>query len=109
MRSTLPVMTLLLAIFFSLLVFACSAFASENDFVAVAYIQNNVGTLMLRKQTAGCPKGARQAVLISRDKPIVYTGCWTIVNGTVHIALEDGSDASFDAEGFVWVNGRKDI
>ena len=76
-----------------------------NQSLAVAYVQTEEFTLILQSRVFPCAGGAKRAVVILMQAPVVYVGCWVEHEGVIQLTDEDGDYFTFPVRAFHW-NGR---
>lgn len=75
-----------------------------KPYLAEAYAQGQSQAILLQRMQAGCPAETKRAVMIDKQKPVAWFGCWRQKDGKVEIAFEDGDFLSLERDSLVWLS-----
>lgn len=90
-------------------VFTASSIGQERTapdakpYLAVAYAQSAKQVLVLQRMQGTCPDGLRRAIMMGRNAPLAWMGCWREREGKVEIWFEDGDLITLDRNDLTWL------
>jgi hypothetical protein len=75
----------------------------SKPYLAQGYAQGAVQSILLQRMQATCPAETKRAVMVDRQTPLAWFGCWRERNGKVEIAFEDGDFLALEHDSIVWL------